>query len=68
MFILHVWTQRDHFHFASGQSVVTLSGEPQVKAVSDAKPGDSTQRSLANSDNMRIQSIPYSPFVYLIIS
>ena len=54
IFILHVWTQRDNLHFASGQSVVTLSGEPQVRAASDVKPGDSTEWSLANLDNLRI--------------
>lgn len=54
MFILRVWTQRDNFHFASGQSVVTFSEEPQARTVSDVKPGDSTERSLANLDNLRI--------------
>lgn len=54
MFILHVWTQRDNFHFAGGQSVVTLSGEPQARAVSNVKPGDSAERSLADFSNLRI--------------
>lgn len=52
MFILHVWTQRGNFHVASGQSVAALSGEPQARAVSDVKPGESTEWSLATVDNL----------------
>lgn len=54
MFISHVWTQRDNFHFASGQGAVTLCGEPQARAVSDVKAGDSTERSLAALDRLGI--------------
>lgn len=53
----------DSFHFASWQGAVILCGKPQPRVVSDVKPGDSTEWSLATLDYLRILFISHSHFM-----